>query len=201
VPAISPRNARMVGTLAPCLVEAPPDVVALPTLHDWIASLRSNDGGIASRSRGMNLSGSCTIITLEETEGAGNTGCWPHPRALRAKKMHFAHASNDRAAGTTGVPCAMALRRITRSPRCPGFFSHRRAAIRPAALDPGIGGSGPHAFAVRPRSARQAKRKRPSHPAPRVVTVAIRPPGEQRDGATIHRSHLLKKRIIFDAKA
>jgi hypothetical protein len=40
---------------------------------------------------------------LDEQEGAGNAGCWLHPRALRAKKVHFAHASNDRAAETPGI--------------------------------------------------------------------------------------------------
>jgi hypothetical protein len=30
-----------------------------------------------------------SLVTLFKTEGAGNTGCWPHPRALRAKKVHF----------------------------------------------------------------------------------------------------------------
>jgi len=52
-------------------------------------------------------------------------------------------------AGATGIPCAMVLRLIARSPRCSGLCSHRRLAKLPAKLDPSVGGSGPHAFAVR----------------------------------------------------
>src|SRR6201986_1610593 len=62
---------------------------------------------IASRSRGTNCPSFVQFIVTLNREGAGNAGCWPHPRALRAKEMHFAHASNVRAAGTTGTPCAM----------------------------------------------------------------------------------------------
>ena len=39
------------------------------------------------------------------------------------RTVHFAHASNDRAAGTTGIPCAMGLRLIARSPRSAGLIA------------------------------------------------------------------------------
>jgi hypothetical protein len=35
------------------------------------------------------------------------------------RRMHFAHASNDRAAGTAGIPCAMVLRLIRDLPGVP----------------------------------------------------------------------------------
>jgi len=63
----------------------------------------------------------------------------------------------------------------TCSPRCAGLSSHRRLAIRPARLDPSVGGSGPHDFAVRFRTARQATRSRPPHPAPTLVTMRSAP--------------------------
>jgi hypothetical protein len=39
------------------------------------------------------------------------------------RKVHFAHASNDRAADTTGVPCAMGLRLIRVLLGAPGFLA------------------------------------------------------------------------------
>jgi hypothetical protein len=55
--------------------------------------------------------------------------------------------------------------------------SHREQIY---SLDTSLGVSGPHAFAVRlstvrPRENSRALPKRPSHPASRVVTIAIRP--------------------------
>ena len=39
------------------------------------------------------------------------------------KEMHFAHASNDRAAETTGIPRAMVLRLIRGLLGAPGFLA------------------------------------------------------------------------------
>ncbi len=61
------------------------------------------------------------------------------------------------------------------SPRCTGLDSHRRPPIIISALDPSVGGSGPHGFAVRIRSARLALPTRPPHPCPRFLTIAKRP--------------------------
>ena len=71
-------------------------------------------------------------------------------------------------AGSTGPPCAMVLRLISRSPRCAGLDSHRHSQIIIRELDPSVGGPGPHDFAVRISRARLAQRTRPSHPAPNV---------------------------------
>ena len=74
----------------------------------------------------------------------------------------------------SGIPCAMVLRLIARSPRGTGLDSPRDLRIA-RKLDPSVGGSGPHAFAVRVSALRQVAPTRPSHPGPRVVTIAIRP--------------------------
>jgi hypothetical protein len=64
------------------------------------------------------------------------------------KSVHFAHASNTGSAGTTGIPRAMGYGLYVIS-------SVRRAVwppsprVRHARLDPSVGGSGPHDFAVR----------------------------------------------------
>src|SRR5215475_12659848 len=67
------------------------------------------------------------------------------------------------------------FRLISCSPRCPGFSSHRRRRKDFRRLDPSVGGSGPHVFAVRSCHARQSWPKRPSHPNPTFVTIAKRP--------------------------
>ena len=56
-------------------------------------------------------------------EGAGNAGCALHPRSRvrsRAKKAAHEHTGQRR---TSDIPCAMALRLISRSPRSIGLFS------------------------------------------------------------------------------
>jgi hypothetical protein len=56
----------------------------------------------------------------------------------------------------------------TCSPRCTGLFSHRRRRFIDRQLDPSVGRSGPHDFAVRTGRARLPQPLRPSHPAPNV---------------------------------
>jgi len=99
-----------------------------------------------------------------------------------------------------GIPCAMALRRITRSPRCPGFVATVACGIA-RKLDPSVGGSGPRAFAVRYRLARPAKVK--ASIASRATCRDDRdtPSCEARNGLNIHGLHFLEKRNIFDARA
>ena len=109
-------------------------------------------------------------MSPSEREGAGNAGCLAHPQPrVRWKKAHELVAT-----GTpkhSGIPCAMVLTAYLRAlPGVPGFFATvARADHRLARLDPSVGGSGPHDFAVRPACARPAQpTQRPSHPAPNV---------------------------------
>jgi hypothetical protein len=74
---------------------------------------------------------------------------------------------------TTGKPrhrhsLRNGLRLIARSPRCPGFLATVALRIITTRLDPSVGRSGPHAFAVRIRAARLATLTRPSLPAANV---------------------------------
>jgi hypothetical protein len=78
-------------------------------------------------------------------------------------------------AGSTGIPCAMVLTAITRSPRSAGLDSLRRPATRLAELDPSVGRSGPRAFTVRAGALRLARRHVHRIPHPTSVTIAIRP--------------------------
>src|SRR5947209_14359403 len=63
-----------------------------------------------------------------------------------------------------------------------GLGCHRRKRNRFRPLDASIEASGPHDFAVRIRCCSSAARPRPSHPAPRFVTLRNAPRSEQ-DGS------------------
>jgi hypothetical protein len=67
-------------------------------------------------------------------------------------------------------------------------------------LDPGIGGSGPHAFAVRLSALRRCAPKRPSHPAPNVRDDWPKRPSlvEQDAGREPYFSEKRKLNILFE---
>jgi hypothetical protein len=85
-----------------------------------------------------------------------------------------AHTSIQVQRKHSGLPCAMALRLISRSPWCPGFLVTIISVMRKhhRRLDASIGASGPHDFAVRIDVARLATPTRPPQPAPTFVTTA-----------------------------
>jgi hypothetical protein len=82
-------------------------------------------------------------------------------RGRRESRMHVAPAAscarqkvestrvNTGTPKHSGLPCAMVLRLIARSPRSAGLDSLRRLPNIFGKLDPSVGGPGPHAFAVR----------------------------------------------------
>jgi hypothetical protein len=95
-------------------------------------------------------------------------------------KVESTRVSHRRHAKRSGIPCAMVLRLITRSPRRPGFDCLRRLKIITFRLDPSIGGPGPHAFAVRKECFRRRANALSTPnvhriPLPTSVTIAIRP--------------------------
>src|SRR3984893_2506793 len=53
----------------------------------------------------------------KEVEGAGNAGCLLHPRSRAQKMRKDAHTSIQVQTEQSGIPCAMVLRLIPRSPR------------------------------------------------------------------------------------
>jgi len=65
----------------------------------------------------------------------------------RAKKMHAAVTTGS--AKSSGIPCAMVLRLIARSPRGPGSFAPVIGEIISRQLDTSVGVSGPHVLIVR----------------------------------------------------
>ena len=78
----------------------------------------------------------CFGFALFQTEGAGKTGCALHPRS-RVQYVHKnAHTSIQVQRRASGLPCAMVLRLITRSPRRPAFLppslADRSTSLTPA---------------------------------------------------------------------
>jgi hypothetical protein len=87
-------------------------------------------------------------------EGAGKTGCALHPRS-RVQTVHQeTHTSIQVQRRQSGLPCAMALRLISCSPRRPGFLATVANELL-RRLDASVGASGPHDFAVRNTRLRQ----------------------------------------------
>src|ERR1700751_5612223 len=62
-----------------------------------------------------------------------------------------------------------------------------------------MGAPGPHDFAVRDDAARLTAHPRPSHSAPRFVTIAIRPSCRRGTGTTYGKSEFLKSGIFLRA--
>jgi hypothetical protein len=77
----------------------------------------------------------------------------------------------------------------TWSPRCTGLFSHRRPEIITPGLDPSVGRSGPHDFAVRCQVARQSTWLN-VHRLPRSTFVTTRTPLFMSTGY-VHNSRIL----------
>jgi hypothetical protein len=117
-------------------------------------------------------------IALEREEGAGNAGCFSHTHSLMCgcKK----HTSKF----TTGQPLHRhSLRNgfnglSARSPRRPGLLAAVVCEIVSRRLDPSVGGSGPHALAVRQLHRSSGNTARVHRIPPRVRDDAYAPPVE-----------------------
>jgi hypothetical protein len=119
----------------------------------------------------------------QTAEGAGNTGCWPHPLVLRAKDCALCARKQHRAAEQPAFP-AQWVTAYTCSPRCAGLVSHRRLTHRSQGLIPA---SGNRDRTISPSALRASSLRapRPSHPAPRQVTIGRNAPLAGRDGRNI----------------
>src|SRR6267378_7689611 len=103
-------------------------------------------------------------MALLETEGAGKTGCAPHPRSRVQLRIENTHTSIQVRREHPVLPCAMALRLTS--------CSSRRTALLPPSpprsfASPGLSASTaapePHDFTVRIRRVRLSRHQRPSH--------------------------------------
>jgi hypothetical protein len=93
----------------------------------------------------------------------------------------------------SGIPCAMVLTVSSALSLATGLSCHHRLQITICKLDPSVGGSGPHGFAVRVRTVRPRVRyctsrpvlPRPSHPALNVHDDREAPLSRAQDGALL----------------
>ena len=132
----------------------------------------------SQRSRGATGVRVLLDFTLRIEEGAGKAGRWPRPWPASNKKSW--RQSPQVWPRRPGPPCAMALRLIRDLPGARALLPPSSAKSSLADLTPASGcqdhtiSSSASAPFVRARASR-ASPKRPSHPASRVVTIAIRP--------------------------
>jgi hypothetical protein len=114
-------------------------------------------------------------IALENREGAGKAGCWPHPWSACKQK---AGGVTTGSAKSSGLPCAMVLTvSFVLSPgtglSCPRHPQSARCALKEFSAS--VGAPGPHDFSVRDLDDRLSPRPRPSHPAANVRDDRERP--------------------------
>jgi hypothetical protein len=75
------------------------------------------------RSRGTNARVMHRRLPLEGRRGQGTPDAGRTRETCVQRKLRFAHASDNRAAETTGIPCAMVLTLIRDLPGVPGFLA------------------------------------------------------------------------------
>jgi hypothetical protein len=115
----------------------------------------------------------CKILALSH-KGAENAGCQRTRLACRMKTAH--ERSHYRSTENTGIPCAMVLTVYSRLSPAIGLFASIPAQCAALSrVDPSIGASGPHGFAVRLPLARPARRPASTAPCPAFVAIASRP--------------------------
>jgi hypothetical protein len=113
-------------------------------------------------------------------EGAGKTGCTLHPRSRVQAAHKKTHTSIQVQRRQSGLPCAMVLRLISRSPRRPAFLPPSLANDS-ANLTPASGHqdhtTSPYAIASLVRAQKKARDDAAASTAshPNVVTMANAP--------------------------
>jgi hypothetical protein len=113
-------------------------------------------------------SGLCVTSRPRRDEGAGKTGCTLHPRSRVQLRTRKAHTSIQVQAEHPGLPCAVALRLTSCSPRRTAFLPPSSPrSFASLGLNASTATSGPHDFAVRSSHTRQSQLSRPPHPTAR----------------------------------
>jgi hypothetical protein len=163
---------------------------------------RNDDALISMRLR--DLAARCARVLRKplrpkKTEGAGKTGCALHPRS-RVQSVHKnTHTSIQVQRRASGLPCAMALRLIARSPRRRIPLVTVTCGLTMLRIPVGLATPpqvwhqqrmpGPHVFAVRIGAARPR--------AGRSLT-GLKPPCDHLLRARRHRVHRISTRVRDD---
>jgi hypothetical protein len=120
--------------------------------------------GRTSRSRDAWRPSWCRKARPRNKEGAGKTGCRPHPWPACNKKKQEPVTTGS--AKSSGLPCAMVLRLPARSPRGPGSLAPViPEKLASQELSASVGAPGPHAFSVRVGIVRPHDMRAPTPPA------------------------------------
>ena len=120
-------------------------------------------------------SGLCVTSRPRRDEGAGKTGCTPHPRSRVQLRTEDAHTSIQVQAEHPGLPCAVALQLTSCSsrrtallpPSSAGYRARSEGSMRNRQLNASTAAPEPHDFAVRSSHTRQSQLSRPPHPTAR----------------------------------
>ena len=139
------------------------------------------------------------FIRPRNIEGAGKTGCAPHPRShVRVCKQKCAHEHTG-LAEASGLPCAMALRLIRDRPGDPAFRDTIALGQRwpPPDLTPA---SGRRTQSISPyaNAALVSRDLASTAPCPTFATMADAPPTEQ-DGEILSSEYQKWPAIYFCA--
>src|ERR1043166_9062814 len=103
------------------------------------------------------------VCPPQKSEGAGKTGCLLHPRSRVRFAQTKRHTSIQGSGKHSGLPCAMALRLITCSPRRTALLPPSSAKACFRELSASTAAPEPHDFTVRLSHTRQSQLSRPSH--------------------------------------
>jgi hypothetical protein len=147
------------------------------------SAARDSGGDIAQHPRGAIFARALRFARPrnQRAQGMPDAGRTREPCVQR--KVHFAHASNNRAAETVRHSPRNGVNAYTCSPWCAGLVGHHRLPIIAGRLDPSVGGSGPHDFAVREIAAFVERTTRVHRiPVSRLVTIGRTPLLARRDG-------------------
>jgi hypothetical protein len=132
-------------------------------------------GDVTPHSRGTSCPSDASSLSLERQRAQGKPDARSHPQPRVRDSKRRKHTSEYRYAETfrpslrNGFAAYGALSPVS------GLFSHRRSPGIFGKLDPSIGRSGPHAFAVRIGRVRQRRQSVHRIPHPTFVTIAKRP--------------------------
>jgi hypothetical protein len=142
--------------------------------------------GVRSHSRGGFRPGFASVVTLER-RGRRERRMLAAPAGLACKeKCTLRTQATTGQPRQSGTPCAMALRLIRDLLGVRACLAAVTCRFVTSGLDPSVGGSGPHDFAVRPdvfvRAQARCTSRRPSHPASHVRDDRDTPLLWRRDG-------------------
>jgi hypothetical protein len=152
------------------VVMGPGSRFACPGRQWWIFDSSFKQPIIFSRREAPKL---CQQLPSRK-EGAGNAGCALHPQSrVQNKKAHEVVTTGS--PEQPGIPRAMVLTVSFVISPVIGLCCHRHRQVTTCPLDASVEASGPHDFAVRVSTFRQACYQRPPHPVPTFVTIAKRP--------------------------